>query len=161
MERLGWAWLAAATVLGTVVTSLACSSDDSGTTTASSGSGAASASSGPAGSGGSFMCNDAGVDANDTPPTVEIIQPTEGATFMAGAIIPLKGSAVDAVDGPITSPQQLFWFKDIVDPTGEGTEDSVDPAEDGALPPGMHPITFKATNSRCLEAEKTVNIVVQ
>jgi hypothetical protein len=113
------------------------------------------------GSAGSFMCNDAGVDANDTPPTVQILQPVDGALYKTTDIIPLKGSATDPIDGMITSKLQLFWFKDVADPTGEGAEDSVDPAEDGAFTPGMHSITFKAINSRCLEASTMVNVVVE
>ena len=140
----------------------ACDSDDDPADGASAGAGGASTSSSHhGGSGGAFECNDAGVDAKDTPPMVSIQKPVEGDVYTQGQIIPLEGTAIDAVDGVLTSEKQVLWFKDMVDPTGEGPVNSYDPAEDGPLPPGPHPITLTAINSRCLEASTTVNIVVE
>ena len=155
-----WILFGWAAMFGAAIGGAACDSEDTtdgATTTSATTSGAT----GGGGSGGSFTCDDAGADANDTPPTVKILKPTEGAVYKTTDIIPLEGSVTDAVDGMITSQLQVLWFKDNVDPTGEGPVDSVDPAEDGAFMPGMHTITLKGTNSRCLEGSQTVNIVVQ
>ena len=160
-----WRWcLLVGMVLSWTAITAACSDDEPADGDAASGPGGSSSSSSSGehgGSGGAFECNDAGVDANDTPPMVSIQKPMEGDVYMEGEIIPLEGTAVDAIDGVLTSEKQVLWFKDMVDPTGEGPVNSYDPAEDGALPPGEHPITLTAINSRCLQASTTVNIVIE
>ena len=163
MTRAAWAWMVGGALLLSAALVGACSSDEDADGQATEDTSSASSGSCTGGHGGSFgfTCEDAGADANDQPPTVEILEPMEGAVYKTGETIPLKGAVTDVLDGPIESEQQVLWFKDMVDPTGEGLEDSVDPCEDGEFAPGMHTITLTAVNSRCLTGSQTVSIVVE
>jgi hypothetical protein len=92
-------------------------------------------------------------------PAVQILMPTPGEQFTTTDQIPVVGSAVDPIDGPITDPRQLAWSLQsdtIVDPVGEGTSDVIGPIDAG----GTYTLKLTATDSRGEQGETQVEIVV-
>src|ERR1051326_8334908 len=96
---------------------VACGSDgSSGSTGTTSGAG-----------GGVFMCDSTGIDiTKEDPPVVTIMEPMDGSSYTASAQVPLSGAAHDKFDGNITSPLQMRWAHDYVNPDGEGPMDHID-----------------------------------
>ncbi len=79
------------------------------------------------------------VSSGNTPPSVTISAPADGATFAAGAVIAFAGSATDAQDGNLTS--SLSWSSNLDGAIGSGGSFSQ------ALSAGVHTVTASVTDS--------------
>jgi len=88
----------------------------------------------------------------NNPPTVTIIQPTNGSTFASGAIIAFEGTATDVEDGTLTA--NLEWQSSIDGPIGTGGSFSA------ILSDGDHIITASVTDSGRETDTASVNITV-
>jgi len=88
----------------------------------------------------------------NTPPTVSISAPSDGATFASGATIDFAGTASDAEDGDVTA--SLVWTSDIDGQIGTGGGFSA------VLSDGVHTITATATDSGGASGSDTVGITV-
>ena len=75
----------------------------------------------------------------DTPPTVSILAPTNGATASSSTSITFSGSATDTTDGNISS--DLVWKSNISGQIGSGASFS------RTLPAGLHTISATVTDS--------------
>jgi hypothetical protein len=89
---------------------------------------------------------------SNTPPTVTIADPADGATFASGASISFAGSANDAEDGDVTA--SLVWTSDLEGQIGIGGSFSA------VLGDGVHTITATATDSAGASGSDTVSITV-
>jgi protocatechuate 3,4-dioxygenase beta subunit len=89
---------------------------------------------------------------DNTPPTVSITTPSDGATYASGATIDFAGTASDVEDGDVTA--SLVWTSDIDGQIGAGGSFSA------ALSDGVHTITATATDSGGASGSDTVGITV-
>lgn len=94
-----------------------------------------------------------GVGNSNTPPTVAISAPTNGATFANGATITFTGSASDTQDGSLTSA--IAWTSSVQGSIGTGGTFS------RTLNAGAHTITATVTDSGGLTSTSSVSITVQ
>jgi subtilisin len=90
---------------------------------------------------------------SNTPPTVTITSPANGASFAAGATISFTGSASDTEDGSLTT--SLSWKSDRDGAIGTGGSFSK------VLTGGTHVITAEVTDSGGLKGSASVSITVQ
>jgi len=89
----------------------------------------------------------------NTPPTVTITAPGEGAAFIAGQSISFSGTASDVEDGDLTA--NLSWTSSIDGPIGSGGSFSR-----SDLSVGLHTITASVTDSGGLPGSATIDITV-
>ncbi|MFN7337880.1 MAG: Ig-like domain-containing protein, partial [bacterium] len=94
-----------------------------------------------------------GVGNSNTPPTVAISAPTNGATFANGATITFTGSASDTQDGSLTSA--IAWTSSVQGSIVTGGTFS------RTLNAGAHTITATVTDSGGLTSTSSVSITVQ
>jgi hypothetical protein len=90
--------------------------------------------------------------AGNTPPTVNINAPVDGATYASGAMISFAGTASDAEDGNLTA--SLIWTSDIVGQIGTGGSFSA------VLSDGLHNITATTIDSGGASSSDSVRITV-
>jgi hypothetical protein len=90
--------------------------------------------------------------AENTPPTVNITEPADGATYASGATIDFSGTASDAEDGDVTA--SLIWTSDIDGQIGSGGGFSA------VLSDGVHTITATATDLGGANGSDSVGITV-
>jgi subtilisin family serine protease len=95
--------------------------------------------------------NGGGGDEN-TPPTVSIISPANGAGFDSGTSISFAGSATDAEDGDLTG--SLVWTSSLDGPIGTGG------AFYKVLSDGTHTITAAVTDSVGAAGSASITITV-
>ncbi len=88
------------------------------------------------------------------PPTVSITSPTGGATFTAGTMVQLRGSATDPEDGAL-SGAALTWSSSRDGALGSGA--SIDTA---SLTAGAHTLTLSAIDSGGRSGSAAVSITV-
>ncbi|MGH6690446.1 MAG: Ig-like domain-containing protein, partial [Gammaproteobacteria bacterium] len=91
-------------------------------------------------------------EQGNTPPTVTILNPRDGATFVVGAPIRLDGTASDAEDGSLT--HVIAWYSSVDGPLGHGTGFQV------ALSQGTHEIIAQVRDTRGELASTSVTIEV-
>ena len=103
---------------------------------------------------GSLQSSDAvAVTINpNTPPSVTISTPSNGAHFAAGASISFAGSATDAEDGALTAG--LSWTSNLDGALGGGGSFSAE------LSVGSHTITATVTDSGSLVGSSAVSVTV-
>ncbi|MEM7351890.1 MAG: FG-GAP-like repeat-containing protein [Acidobacteriota bacterium] len=92
------------------------------------------------------------VDAN-TPPTVAITTPTEGATFIESDLVTFGGTASDTEDGDLTA--SLAWTSSLDGAIGSGGSFSL-----ASLSVGTHVITAAVTDSHGADGSADVTITV-
>jgi PKD repeat protein len=90
--------------------------------------------------------------ADNTPPTVSITAPSDGATFASGATIDFSGTASDVEDGDLTA--SLVWTSDIDGTIGTGG------AFSAVLSDGVHTVTAEVTDSGGDSGSDTIGITV-
>lgn len=88
----------------------------------------------------------------NTPPTVSITSPTDGASFESGATISFAGTASDSEDGDLAS--SLEWTSSRDGQIGTGGSFTK------ALSGGEHTITAKATDSGGLSGSASLTITI-
>jgi hypothetical protein len=93
------------------------------------------------------------VNAPNTPPTVSITAPADGATFNEGHSITFTGTATDAQDGDLTS--SLTWTSSLDGPIGSGASFTR-----SDLSVGAHIITASATDSGGLSGQHQISLTV-
>jgi PKD repeat protein len=93
-----------------------------------------------------------GKPVDNTPPTVTITAPADGATYASGATIDFTGTASDAEDGDLTA--SLVWTSDIDGQIGTGGGFSA------VLGDGVHTITAQVTDSGGATGSEAVGITV-
>lgn len=89
----------------------------------------------------------------NTPPTVVITSPANGATFTFGADITFTNSSTDTEDGNLSST--CVWSSSLNGALGSGTS-----ITRNTLVPGTHTITASVTDSGTLTTVATINITV-
>jgi hypothetical protein len=103
--------------------------------------------------GDSFNINYLEVTPSDNqPPTVTILSPGEGASFLSVETINFSGSAVDAEDGDLS--QNLVWTSSLDGQLGTGG------STQASLSAGQHVISLVATDSEGVSDSAAVNITV-
>ena len=90
--------------------------------------------------------------AGNTPPTVTITSPSDGASFTQGASIAFSGTAEDAENGDLSSV--LSWTSDLDGPIGTGGSFST------TLSIGTHLITAAVTDSGGLSGSDSISVTV-
>jgi PKD repeat protein len=93
-----------------------------------------------------------GQPVDNTPPTVNITAPSDGATFSSGAMIDFSGTASDVEDGDLTG--SLIWTSDLDGQIGTGGSFSA------VLSDGVHTVTAEVTDSGGASGSDTVGITV-
>jgi subtilisin len=88
----------------------------------------------------------------NTPPSVSISSPVDGATFESGATVSFSGTASDVEDGSLSS--SLVWSSSLDGPLGTGA------AFSAVLSDGTHVVTASVTDSGGLSASDSVTITV-
>jgi hypothetical protein len=86
------------------------------------------------------------------PPAVRIVSPASGATFAAGSVVTLTGTAQDAKDGDLT--RQIEWSSNQQGWLGNGGSVSA------LLASGSHTLTASALDSQGLTGTASVSIVI-
>ena len=86
------------------------------------------------------------------PPAVRIVTPASGATFAAGSVVTLTGTAQDAEDGDLSG--QIEWSSDVQGWLGNGGSVSA------SLSSGPHTLTARVLDSQGLPGTATVSIVM-
>jgi subtilisin family serine protease len=92
------------------------------------------------------------VTAPNTPPTVSITSPANGASYLTTTLVTLSGSASDTQDGSLSS--KIAWSSSLSGALGTGANLSE------SLSAGTHTITAKVTDSGGLSATASVTITV-
>ena len=95
------------------------------------------------------------VPEGNHPPVVEILQPTDGASFAEGEEVAFVGSATDPENGSL-SGNALQWGSSVDGPLGTG--EALTRAD---LSAGTHIIVLSATDSQGAEASTVVQISVE
>jgi hypothetical protein len=100
-------------------------------------------------------------DASDAPftvpnhaPTVEIVQPEDGATIAYSQTIAFDGDAYD-IDTGTMEDEQLSWSSDLQGPLGTGAQLTI-----ATLVTGTHTITFQADDGEGGTGSDTVQVTV-
>ncbi|MBS3750703.1 MAG: S8 family serine peptidase [Anaerolineales bacterium] len=88
----------------------------------------------------------------DSPPSVSITSPADGASFDSGASIDFAGSATDNEDGDLTS--ELVWTSDLDGQIGTGGSFTA------VLSDGTHTITAEVTDSGDNTGSDSITITV-
>jgi hypothetical protein len=88
----------------------------------------------------------------NSPPTVTISSPSNGASFGAGSTVTFTGSASDAEDGTLSS--SIVWSSSIDGPLGMGSSVS------RTLSSGSHTITAQVSDKAGATVSKTIGIMV-
>jgi subtilisin len=88
----------------------------------------------------------------NTPPSVSITSPADGASFDSGASISFTGTATDTEDGELTG--SLVWTSSLDGEIGTGGSFSK------VLSAGTHTITAKVADAGSLEGSDTISITV-
>jgi hypothetical protein len=91
-------------------------------------------------------------DGGNTPPTVAVTAPANGAVFASNAIITFTGTASDAQDGNLAS--SLSWRSSLSGALGSGATLST------SLAAGTHVITASATDTGGMTGSAAITIVV-
>ena len=91
----------------------------------------------------------------NTPPTVTISSPANGASFDQGATVNFSGTASDAEDGSLTST--IAWTLDGSTSVGSGASGSFSTA---ALSAGSHTLAARVTDSKGAPGNASINITV-
>jgi hypothetical protein len=86
------------------------------------------------------------------PPAVRIVTPASGATFAAGSVVTLAGTAQDAEDGDLT--RQIEWSSSVQGWLGNGGSVSA------SLSSGSHTLTARVLDSQGLTGAANVGIVI-
>ena len=86
------------------------------------------------------------------PPAVYIVAPASGATFAAGSVVTLTGTAQDAEDGDLA--RQIEWSSNVQGWLGNGGSVSA------SLSSGSHTITARVLDSQGLTGTANVSIVI-
>ena len=86
------------------------------------------------------------------PPAVRIVTPASGATFAAGSVVTLTGTAQDAEDGDLT--RQIEWSSNVQGWLGNGGSVSA------SLSSGSHTLTARVLDSQGLTGTANVSIVI-
>ncbi len=86
------------------------------------------------------------------PPAVRIVTPASGATFAAGSVVTLTGTAQDAEDGDLT--RQIEWSSSVEGWLGNGGSVSA------SLSSGSHTLTARVLDSQGLPGTADVSIVI-
>ena len=86
------------------------------------------------------------------PPAVRIVTPASGATFAAGSVVTLTGTAQDAEDGDLT--RQIEWSSSVQGWLGNGGSVSA------SLSSGAHTLTARVLDSQGLPGTANVSIVI-
>ncbi|MHB1482707.1 MAG: Ig-like domain-containing protein, partial [Bellilinea sp.] len=94
-----------------------------------------------------------GGGGTNTPPTVSISSPADGASFANGAVISFAGSAQDAEDGDLTS--SLVWTSSLDGQIGTGG------AFTAVLSAGTHTITASVSDSGGLAGDASITVTVE
>lgn len=97
-------------------------------------------------------CIDSTTEPENTPPSAEIISPTDNSSFTESETITFRGRGEDLEDGKLTG-SSLVWKSSIDGQIGVGEEFSRD-----NLSLGSHTITLTATDSEGLSGEDVVMI---
>jgi hypothetical protein len=87
-------------------------------------------------------------------PEVFIAAPAEGASFLEGQPVALRGQAGDPQDGPLAAAR-LVWSSDRDGVLGSGDELHT------TLSAGQHTLTLRATNSAGLSSSASLAVTVQ
>lgn len=95
-------------------------------------------------------------NAANSPPTVNIISPSDGATYNQGFTVTFVGSASDSQDNAITLTNSIVWSSSLQGTIGNGPVFSRTD-----LVPGTHVITASVTDSGGLNDTDTRTITVQ
>jgi len=101
---------------------------------------------------GSFQLPDCGGGPVDAAPVVSITNPSNGSSFNSGESISFSGSAIDDLDGDVSS--SLVWTSDLDGQIGTGASFSA------VLSDGTHTITASATDSSGHTGYASVAIMV-
>ncbi len=96
--------------------------------------------------------SEGGGDTN-TPPTVNITSPSNGASFTSGTSINFVGSAMDTGDGDVTS--SMVWTSNLDGEIGRGG------SINRVLSSGTHTITASVTDSGHLTGSDSITITVE
>jgi galactose oxidase len=91
-------------------------------------------------------------DGGNTPPTVTVTAPANGAMFAPNAIITFTGTASDAQQGNLSS--SLSWRSSLTGALGNGATLST------SLPVGTHVVTATVTDSGGASGSASITIVV-
>ena len=94
-----------------------------------------------------------GGGGTNTPPTVSISSPADGASFANGAVISFAGSAADTEDGDLTS--SLVWTSSLDGQIGTGG------AFTAVLSAGTHTITASVSDSGGLAGDASITVTVE
>ncbi len=94
------------------------------------------------------------INAENTPPTVQIQAPSGGSSHTQGTAVTFTGSANDTQDGSLSSA--LVWTSSVSGQIGTGASFST-----STLAAGSHTITARATDSGGLQGSATVTITIQ
>lgn len=87
-------------------------------------------------------CSDGPVGSTEgSPPSLQIVSPSDGDEFVQGASIQFVGTATDPEDGTLTG-ESVGWRSSIDGPLGSGS-----PLERSDLSTGLHTIRFTAVDS--------------
>ena len=100
------------------------------------------------------VCDDLSSLRGNQRPTVSIISPNDGSTYIEGDSIAFQGEADDPEDGPL-SGSSLFWTSSIYGEIGIGQS-----FDRNDLAVGTHIITLKAVDSQGEKAEDSVTITI-
>ncbi len=111
---------------------------------------------------GASLSDTVRVSTTNDPPTVELLQPDNGATFFQGEIVPVAGIGRDVnqiESGFELRDSQLAWFRD-------GSATAFATGREAALnltgvPVGSHTITLRGTDDAGATAERTITIEVE
>jgi subtilisin len=93
-----------------------------------------------------------GGDPGNSPPSVTIINPANGASFVSGTSISFAGSASDIEDGDLTD--SLVWTSSLGGPIGTGGSFSA------VLSDGTHTVMATATDSDGATGSASITITV-
>jgi hypothetical protein len=107
-----------------------------------------------------LACTDAGVQTYNTPPTVAIRTPDDGAAYNPGDLVELYGVARDAQDG--SEELQIAWESSI-----DGVFDTTAPDVNGDMhlakndfTEGLHVLTLSAVDSRGESASTSISLQI-
>lgn len=96
-----------------------------------------------------------GPGGDDTPPSVSIDSPSDGASFVEGSTVSCEGTAEDEVDGAL-SGSSVTWESDQDGEIGTGTT-----VVTSGLSVGSHTVTMTATDQAGNSGSASISITVE
>ena len=90
--------------------------------------------------------------AINAPPSVEILEPADGAAFTTGVVITFSARSLDPEEGNLSDT--IVWTSDISGTLGTGATVAA------VLPPGTHVVTAAATDSSGAHGSRSIAILV-